>query len=258
MRFVKALSFDSPGAFVQSSNLTNGGGTASSVVGVGKCERDECDNIVPTWLDTLTVTGETDAAPGLPIWLLYQASVAAAVCVPPGTAITDSNFDAAITDWLDKGNASDYGDITKWCTGAVTDMAGAFSARTTFNEDISAWDTSNVTDMGSMFYNAIAFNRDIGSWDTSKVENMIGMFFNVSSFNADISNWDTSNVTDMSSMFEQATSFNQDLSFWDASSVGFCNDFAGYATAWLNAYGGSIADKTPPLSASLIAAGCGE
>ena len=59
---------------------------------------------------------ETDATGGLPIWLLYQASVAAAACVPPGDEITDSNFNEAITDWITSGNASQYGDITKWCT----------------------------------------------------------------------------------------------------------------------------------------------
>ena len=56
---------------------------------------------------------ETDATGGLPIWLLYQASVAAAACVPPGTAITDSNFEPAIMDWIARGNGSEYGDITK-------------------------------------------------------------------------------------------------------------------------------------------------
>ena len=72
---------------------------------------------------------ETDATGGLPIWLLYQASVAAAACVPPGDEITDSNFNEAITDWITSGNGSEYGDITKWCTGAVTDMSDAFSGR---------------------------------------------------------------------------------------------------------------------------------
>ena len=112
---------------------------------------------------------ETDAAGGLPIWLLYQASVAAAACVPPGDEITDSNFNEAITDWITSGNASEYGDITKWCTSAVTDMSDAFSGETTFNEDISAWDTSKVTNMSSCSTDATAFNQDIGSWDTSSV-----------------------------------------------------------------------------------------
>jgi len=64
-------------------------------------------------------------------------------------------------------------------------------------------------------------------------------------------------VTDMLAMFEGATAFNQDLSSWDASLVEYCSNFADGATAWLNAYGGSIAGKNPPLSASLITAGCG-
>ena len=86
---------------------------------------------------------ETDATGGLPIWLLYQASVggqatvAAGVCVPPGDEITDSNFNAAITDWFDRGNDSEYGDITKWCTGAVTDMSNAFKNKAFFDADIS-------------------------------------------------------------------------------------------------------------------------
>ena len=112
---------------------------------------------------------ETDARGGLPIWLLYQAAVAAGACFPPGTAITDSNFDAAITDWIASGDDSQYGDITKWCTGAVTDMSAAFRGETTFNEDISAWDTSKVTYMGAMFDSAVAFNADIGSWETGNV-----------------------------------------------------------------------------------------
>ena len=147
---------------------------------------------------------ETDGAGGLPIWLLYQASVAAAVCVPPGTAITDSNFDAAIADWfasVASGNDSQYGDITKWCTGAVTDMSNAFFDRTTFNEDISGWDTSEVRGMNSMFEEATNFNRPIGSWDTSNVTDMGDMFYDATSFNQPIGSWDTSRVIDMDYMF---------------------------------------------------------
>ena len=105
---------------------------------------------------------ETDAASGLPIWLLYQASVAAGACFPPGTTITNDNFKNAISGWFASGNASQYGDITKWCTGAVTDMKEAFRDKTTFNQDISSWETGNVTDMAEMFAFATAFNQDIG------------------------------------------------------------------------------------------------
>jgi len=57
-----------------------------------------------------------------------------------------------------------------------------------------------------------------------------------------------------------ATAFNQDLSSWTVPVGMSCTNFAAGATAWLAAYppgtGGSIA-STPPLSVSMIAAGCG-
>ena len=270
--------------------------------------------------------------------LTYDGTAFTCGCVPPGPAITDSNFDAAITDWFAVGDSSGYGPISQWCTGNVTNMGGAFNDRATFNADISNWDTSKVTNMSSMFYDAITFNQDIGGWDTSNVtdmsymfsnayafnqyiggwdtsnvEYMVAMFYGATSFNqpidswdtgnvttmdamffdayrfnADISGWDTSNVTtmsyvffnaitfnqdigswdtskvgDMRFMFKQAISFNQDLSSWNASFVENCDSFADEATAWLDAYDPdaffpSIAGKTPPLSPSLIAAGCGD
>ena len=42
----------------------------------------------------------------------------------------------------------------------------------------------------------------------------------------------------------------------DGSDV-ICTNFASQASAWLDAYDGSIAGKTPPLSEDLINAGCG-
>ena len=162
---------------------------------------------------------ETDATGGLPIWLLYQASVAAGVCVPPGDEITDSNFNAAITDWFDRGNDSDYGDITKWCTGAVTNMSEAFENKFLFDADIGGWDTSNVTNMAYMFRNAGDFNQDIGGWDTSSVTDMQSMFDNATVFNQYIGGWDTSNVTDMQYMFDTAEAFNQDIGNWNTSNV---------------------------------------
>ncbi len=94
--------------------------------------------------------------------LTYDGNAFTCVCVTPGDEITDSNFNDAITDWLANPNTSDYGDITKWCTGAVTDMTEAFRNKRTFNADISGWDTSNVTNMRSMFQYAYAFNQNIG------------------------------------------------------------------------------------------------
>ena len=140
-------------------------------------------------------------------------------CVPPGTAITDSNFDAAITDWFANGDASQYGDITKWCTRAVTDMREAFRNRTTFNEDISAWDTINVTDMENMFYDAIAFNQDISGWNTSNVTDMRLMFSDASAFNQSIGGWDTSKVTGMRACSMTPPLSIRDIGGWNTSNV---------------------------------------
>ncbi len=60
--------------------------------------------------------------------------------------------------------------------------------------------------------------------------------------------------------FSSAALFNQDLSGWDLPADGsdvICTNFAYQASAWLDAYDGSIAGKTPPLSEDLINAGCG-
>ena len=264
--------------------------------------------------------------------LVYRYGTVDCSCERPGTAITDSNFSAAVADWLSNGNASEYGDITKWCTRAVTDMSGAFQDANSFNSDISGWDTRNVTNMENMFAGAEVFNQDIGGWDVGNVENMEGMFstarafdqdingWNVSSvnsmyrmfsnanafnkpiaawnvsavtnmgqmfwnaiafdqplsgwdvssveymhymfiyaasFNQPIGNWNVSNVESMSYMFMGAAAFNQDLSIWDASALAYCTNFAKNANAWLAAYSGSIQNKKPPLSDSLIDAGCG-
>jgi surface protein len=253
---------------------------------------------------------EEETQTGFPVWMLWLATKPDP-CTPPGTAIDDSNFHAAIEDWFANGSASDYGDITQWCTGDVTDMSNAFRGQTSFNADISGWDTSNVTDMSSMFRAAFVFNRDIGNWNTRKVTNMQYMFyyakafdqdigswdvrrvtdmlgmFHLTPFNQDISawntvslvnmqgifssawnfnqnigNWDVRKVTNMSQAFSGAYQFNQDLSGWDAASLApgttiVCWGFASGATAWLEAYGGSIA-STPPISQAMIDANCGD
>ena len=142
-------------------------------------------------------------------------------CTPPGTAITDANFSAAITDWFSSpsGASATYGNITQWCTGNVTDMRRAFDSQSSFNEDISGWDTSNVTDMSYMFYSSSTFNQDIGSWDTSSVQDMESMLSSASAFNQDIGSWNTSSVTNMQQMFYSATAFNQNIGSWNTANV---------------------------------------
>ncbi|MEL6228169.1 MAG: BspA family leucine-rich repeat surface protein, partial [Pseudomonadota bacterium] len=39
----------------------------------------------------------------------------------------------------------EFGHISTWNTGCVTDMSGLFSWQIGFNDDISGWDTSSVT-----------------------------------------------------------------------------------------------------------------
>ena len=65
-----------------------------------------------------------------------------------------------------------YGPISKWGTGAVTDMRGLLLNAYAFDQNIGDWDVSAVTALFSMFMYAKAFNQDIGAWDVSAVKNM--------------------------------------------------------------------------------------
>ena len=188
--------------------------------------------------------------------LVYQQGAIDCICTPPGVAITDGNFLTAVNDWNENGSASQYGDITRWCTGSVTDMASTFEDATSFNQDIGGWDVSSVTDMNHMFNGATSFDRDISGWDVSSVTDMKYMFASAYSFNRDIGSWEVSSVTNMDYMLFSAKAFNQDLSNWLVTDNLSCIAFAIYADAWLSAYGGSI-QSTPPLSASMISAECG-
>ncbi|MHC8598674.1 BspA family leucine-rich repeat surface protein [Arenicellales bacterium IMCC55707] len=147
--------------------------------------------------------------------------------------------------------------IGSWDVSKVTDMRNMFSLNTAFNQNIGNWNTGSVTTMQYMFYSASTFDQDISSWNTGNVTSMVWMFGYATAFNQDIGNWNVSKVTTLSSAFRNATAFNQDLSSWNAAALTTCNAFARDATAWLAAYDGAVAGKTPPLSATLIAAGCG-
>ena len=52
---------------------------------------------------------------------------------------------SAINLWFDAEQKATalYGHISDWNVTAVTNMAGAFENRNSFNEDISGWDVSS-------------------------------------------------------------------------------------------------------------------
>ena len=214
------------------------GNTSTSWTITGVSDGDNAESDEEIVIEILAVTNGTEnGTQSVTIAMPYA-------CIPPGTAIDDSNFHAAIEDWFVDDSSSDYGDITQWCTAAVTDMSSAFEGRTGFNEDISAWDTSSVVDMSQMFYGAKEFNQDIGvwavggvtnmsqmfrkardfdqnigAWHTASVQDMSYLFYQAKAFNGDITSWDTSNVTTMSRMFASTDTFNQDISGWDTANV---------------------------------------
>lgn len=134
-------------------------------------------------------------------------------------------------------NSSQIIQVPSTLPNTITNLAGAFSSATNFNDsNITSWDTSNVTNMSQMFYSATSFNQDIGSWNTSSVTSMTGMFGNTASFNQDIGSWNTSNVTNMASMFIgfsfSPTPFNQNIGSWDTSSVTNMSNMFSYATSF--------------------------
>ena len=223
--------------------------TSWSITGVSDGDNAESDEEIVIEITTVT-NGTENGAQSLTIAMPYA-------CIPPGQAIANNtDFDSAISDSFTNSGAL-YGDITQWCTAAVTDMSSTFSDQTSFNEAIGGWDTSNVTNMertflnasafnqdisdwntakvehmGDMFYGATTFNQNIGSWDTGLVLYMQTMFYNATNFDQDISPWNTSTVEYMGNMFQNATAFNQDLSEWDVSSVCSYTSFSTGATSW--------------------------
>merc|ERR1712216_574562 len=63
-----------------------------------------------------------------------------------------------------------------------TKMLGMFDKAAHFNQDVSKWNTGAVTDMSYMFYEASAFNQDVSKWNTGVVTTMRQMFRDASAF----------------------------------------------------------------------------
>ena len=135
-----------------------------------------------------------------------------AACIVDGTSFNTNSADIGIPITLDdiKEWDTDGDDVSTCDVSHLTNLAGAFSNTSSFNQDISSWDVSNVTNFSLMFRSARAFNQDISSWDVSSATNMNSMF-RYSVFNQDISSWNVYNVTDMGSMFRENIIFNQGI-----------------------------------------------
>ena len=65
------------------------------------------------------------------------------------TPINDTNIMGARDLWFsDKSRCiEDFGNISEWDTGAVTNMDILFKFKHDFNQDIGSWDVGSVTDM---------------------------------------------------------------------------------------------------------------
>lgn len=130
-------------------------------------------------------------------------------------------------------------DLSRTCTSLVTDMAGLFKGKTTFNQSLAHWDVSQVTTMREMFAGATAFNQPLQDWDVSRVQDFGAMFERASSFNQPLGRWDVRNASQMDRMFSHATAFNQPLGLWDVGRVenmqlmfAFATSFNGWVGDW--------------------------
>ena len=108
----------------------------------------------------LTCTAGSSAAP-------FADNAALKTAVENCLAVESSGLNCCsrATDAANCG-AAGQSDMSGWDVSMVTDMAGLFQQKFSFNQDISAWNVSHVTDMQSMFDGAVAFNADISKWNT--------------------------------------------------------------------------------------------
>lgn len=158
--------------------------------------------------------------------------------------------------------SSDQSATATTCTSGITDMSNLFD-RTggpnndrTFNADITRWDTSVVTTMASMY---VICRPYFFKTACHSIRRPSLRFKDQIAFNQNIGPWSVASVTSMDSMLEGATKFNQNLQTWTLPNSGAstsCNFFADGALTWVDKYDGTLNCKTPPLSASMVNAGC--
>ncbi|MFV0505830.1 MAG: BspA family leucine-rich repeat surface protein [Bacteroidales bacterium] len=129
--------------------------------------------------------------------------------------------------------------ISRWDVSNVTNIRGAFSYTTAFNQPLNEWDVSNVTLFGWSFRNTTAFNQPLNEWDVSSAEEMWNMFHSATAFNQPLDKWDVSKVTDMRGMFHSGGDpnsypfpkeipFDQDLSAWKINGLIRANEMFSY------------------------------
>jgi len=128
-----------------------------------------------------------------------------------------------------EGNFSGF--VSKWDTGKVTSLNGAFGRSTVFRgEELLHWNTSNVQDMfGTFAYMPQPGTLAIENWDVSKVRTFDSTFYGTD-FTGDLGNWDVSSAIKTRFMFNGCKNFNGNIGRWNMSRV----EWTDYM--FLNAY----------------------
>ena len=77
--------------------------------------------------------------------------------------VNRTELKTAVDEWIaDSGTAQgNYGHISSWDVGSVTDFSELFKNANTFNEDISDWNVRSGINFSDMFSDATEFNQDL-------------------------------------------------------------------------------------------------
>ena len=117
-----------------------------------------------------------------------------------------------------EGNFSGF--VSKWDTGKVTSLNGAFGRSTVFRgEELLHWNTGNVQDMFGAFSNMLQIGiLATENWNVSKVYTFDSAFRNTD-FRGDLGNWDASSAVLTRFVFAGCGNFNGDIGRWNMSRV---------------------------------------